>query len=119
MNMTGMSYSVGEQTYNKGDDYVKVNIVDYNGAYGMYTGVIAMYGAGFSMEDDNQRMQGVDLGIKDVKGWEILQKKEKTASVFLGVGERFLVTVEASNQDDSDFVQSVAKELALSELAKK
>lgn len=118
MNMTGMSYSVGEQTYSNGDNYIKVNIMDYNGAYGMYAGAVAIYGAGFSMEDDEQKMQGIDLGMEDVKGWEVLMKKENRASLVVGIGERFLVSIEANNQKDTEKVKSVVKSLQLDKLAK-
>jgi hypothetical protein len=118
MSMPGMSYSVSEQRYSHDDDYVKVNIMDYNGAYGLYAGAIAVYGSGFSMEDENEKMQGIELGITDVKGWEVIRKKEKKATVLLGIGERFFVTVEANNQENTDLVKSVVRQMALEKLAK-
>ncbi|WP_165903862.1 hypothetical protein [Hymenobacter gummosus] len=50
---------------------------------------------------------------------ETLDKKEHKATVTMGVGERFLVTVEASDQRDTELVKSVARSLDLGGLARR
>lgn len=123
MNMTGMSYSTCSQEYRAGGaesdnpKTVKVTIVDYNGAAAMYAGATAALGAGFSMEDEQQRMQGVDLGVKGVRAMETYQKQDHRASLTAGVSDRFFVTVEAEQQDDTELVKRVAQSLELSKLA--
>ncbi|MBC6990981.1 MULTISPECIES: hypothetical protein [Hymenobacter] len=118
VNMGGLSYSTCEQIYRKGDQQLKVQLVDYNGANALYAGATAMMSAGFSQDNDDEMMRGCDLGIPEVKGWETLQKKDKKASVALGVGDRFFVAVESTGQDNTDFVKAVAKNINLNALAK-
>ena len=118
VNMQGFSYSSCGQIYTKGDQRLKVLLVDYNGANTLYAGATAMMSAGFAQEDADQLMRGCDLGVPNVKGWETLEKKEHNASVALGVGDRFLVTVESNKQDDTEFVKQVARNIDLAALAK-
>jgi len=118
VNMRGLSYSTCGQIYTKGDQRLKVLLVDYNGANALYSGATAVMSAGFSQEDEEQLMRGCDLGVADVKGWETLEKKEHNASVALGVGDRFFVTVESNKQDDTEFVKQVARNIDLNGLAK-
>lgn len=118
INMGGISYSTCEQTYEKGNQHLKVQLVDYNGANALYAGATAMMSAGFSQENDEELMRGCDLGVANVKGWETLQKKDHKASVALGVGDRFFVAVESDNQQDTEFVKQVARNMDLQALAK-
>lgn len=121
MNMTGMSYSTCSQTYKEGAGdnakTLKVTIMDYNGAAAMYAGATAVLGSGFSMEDDQQRIQGLDLGLKDVKALENFQKKDHKASVTAGVSNRFFVSVEADQQDNTDVVKEAVRQIDLKKLA--
>jgi hypothetical protein len=118
VSMNGVGYSTCEQRYAKGGQHLKVQLMDYNGANALYAGATAMMSAGFSQENDEQLMRGCDLGVANVRGWETLQKKERRASVALGVGDRFFVAVESDGQDDTDFVKQVARDIDLNALAK-
>ena len=119
MNMGGMHLSTAEQKYKKGDQTLKVSLVDYNSAAPLFMAATAMMNGGLEMEDDNQLTRGLNLGQADVKGLETLDKKEHKATVVLGIGDRFLASVEATGQTDTELVKSVAKNLDLSGLAKK
>lgn len=118
-NMSGISYSQCEQTYSNGEKSVTVSIHDYNGAYDMYSGLTALYSAGMSFENDEELARGVSLKGDKYKGWEILKKVDKRAEMFLGVGYRFYIAIEADNQENTDFIKSVAEGLNLDELAAK
>ncbi|KAA9325547.1 hypothetical protein F0P96_19645 [Hymenobacter busanensis] len=118
VNMGGVSYSTCEQHYRKGNQRLKVQLVDYNGATALYAGVTAMMSANFSQENDEQLMRGCNLGLPNVQGYETLQKKERLASVALGVGDRFFVSVELNQQQDTDAVRNVARAMDLQALAK-
>jgi len=121
INMTGMSYSTCSQEYKAGPDdnprTLKVTIVDYNSAAGLYTAATAMVGAGFSMEDDQQKVQSADLGVGGIKALETYYKQDHRASLAAGVNDRFFLTVEATQQDDTELVRKVAKDLDLGKLA--
>lgn len=121
MNMPGMSYSTCAQEYRAGTDEnpknLKVTIVDYNGAAAMYAGATTVLGSGFSMEDDQQRIQSLDLGLKSVKALETYQKQDHRATITAGVADRFFVSVEADQQEDSELVKQVVQQLDLKKLA--
>jgi len=117
VNMGVASYSSAEGKYKKDDgSWVKVSIIDYNQAYGMYTAATAMWAMGMSVDTPNEKAGGVKMG-DDIGGWEVFQKKSKKASVVLGVGSRFWVSIEANKQENADFVKSVAKAIDLSKLS--
>jgi hypothetical protein len=115
MNMAGASYSTAAQTYKKGDQTLKITITDYNGAYALYGMATAVMASGYSMENADEKVGGIDLGVG--KGWEDIKKKDKTASVLVGLSDRFFVQAEASNQANSDFVKEVVKSMDLQKLA--
>lgn len=116
VNMGAISYSSAEAKYKKGDNWVKISIIDYNQAYAMYSAATAMWAMGMSVDTPNEKAGGIKFG-DDVGGWEVFQKKNKNAAVTLGVGSRFWVNIEADNQENTDFVKSVAKSIDLSKLS--
>ena len=117
VNMGTVSYSNAEGKYKKEDgSWVKVSIVDYNQAYGLYSAATAMWAMGMSVDTPNEKAGGIKMG-DDIGGWEVFQKKSKNASVVLGVGSRFWVSVEADKQENTDFVKSIAKKIDLTKLS--
>ncbi|UYZ57792.1 hypothetical protein [Hymenobacter latericus] len=116
VNMGSVRYSTCEQRYRKGNQQLKVQLVDYNGANALYAGATALMGLG-SQESDEQLMQSCDLGLPGVRGYETLQKQEHRAAVALGVGDRFFVSVESTQQPDTKLVKEVARQLNLTRLA--
>ena len=121
MAMTGMSYSTCGRTYQTGPadspKTLKISLVDYNSAGAVYAGATAMLGANFQMEDEEQRIQALDLGVADVKALETYRKKDHHASIVAGIGQRFYLNVEATEQADTELVKSAVKELDLKGLA--
>ncbi|MFN8360442.1 MAG: hypothetical protein U0264_11060 [Candidatus Kapaibacterium sp.] len=124
MNMTGMSYSNAERTYFKtgadgSEEYVTVTLLDYNATADLYTGMTALWGANFSMEDQNGYSKSYDAGVKDVAGWEHYDKQGKNSELTLAIGGRFILTIKANNQSNNDMTKSLAKSMKLSDLAAK
>lgn len=117
VNIPGASYSSAEVEYNndKGD-HVKVTLIDYNQAYAMYTGLTAMWATGFSVDTPEEKAGGVKLN-DNVGGWEQFEKKSGDATVTLGVGYRFWVSVEANNQKDTEWAKSLAQKMDLKKLS--
>ncbi|AYA37477.1 hypothetical protein D3Y59_10720 [Hymenobacter oligotrophus] len=116
VDLGSVRYSTCEQRYRKGNQQLKVQLVDYNGANALYVGATALMDLG-SQESDEQLMQSCDLGLPDVRGYATLQKKEHRATVALGVGDRFFVSVESTQQHDTRLVKEVARQLNLARLA--
>mgnify|MGYP001594122313 CR=1 FL=1 len=102
-------------TNDKGDD-IKVTIVDYNQAYGMYSGLTMMWAMGMSVDSPEKKAQGVKFE-GDIGGWEEFHKKTGRTELTLGVGYRFWVQVQADNQTDTENVKAIAKKIDLKKLS--
>lgn len=114
------SWSQTEQRFKNGDDKsLSVSIMDYNAAHQAFVGLTSLYGLGMSFEDDDKRQAGIDLGIKDVKAYETIYKKDKRAELVLVVGGRFIVDLKSEGEENEEFLRSVAKNMKLEELASK
>lgn len=116
VNMGQASYSTATIKFTNGNDWVKVAIVDYNQAYGMYASLTSVWAMGMSVDSPQEKADGIKLD-NNVGGWEDYKKNNKEAIITLGVGSRFLVSVDASNQTDTEFAKSIAKSIDLSKLA--
>lgn len=116
--MSGISYSSAEREFAKGEDRVKVALVDYNGANQIYEGLAAMATLGMEHENDEEIMGPTALKVDGVKGMDTFRKKEGTAEMTLVAGGRFMVTLSATKQKDMEFLKSVAEEMDLGKLAK-
>jgi len=120
MQMPGMHYSQASRAYHQGDKQdLTVTIVDYNGAGALFSAASGIMALGMEMEDDNQRMNSADMGQKGLKALETYGKKDRKATVVVAVNDRFIATVEATDQPDTEAVKAVAKSLNYDELLKK
>jgi hypothetical protein len=116
INMMGMSYSTASQVYKSGDSEITINIMDYNASYAGFGAATAMFATGFSVDNDQEHLGAIDLGISGVKAWEDVKKKEKRSTVMAGVNDRFLVTAEGRNVEP-DAVKTAIKSVDFSKLA--
>jgi hypothetical protein len=116
VNMIGMSYSTASQVYKNGDAEITVNIMDYNASYAAFGAATAMFATGFSVDNAEEHLGAVDLGISGVKAWEDVKKKEKRSTIMAGVNDRFLVTAEGRNVE-TDVVKDAIKSVEFSKLA--
>jgi len=117
MNMSGMSYSSVGCNYKKDDgNYIRVNLVDYNAAFNLYTAATAMWTAGLKIDTPEEKTSGFKVD-DNISGWESYKKKSNDVSVVVGVGNRFLITVEANKQENTDFVKEIALNIAKGEIS--
>jgi hypothetical protein len=116
INMVGMSYSTASQVYKNGDAQITVNIMDYNASYAAFGAATAMFSTGFSVDNDQEHLGAIDLGITGVKAWEDVKKKEKRSTIMAGVNDRFLVSVEGSNVE-TDAVKDAIKAVDFNKLS--
>lgn len=118
MNTPGLgSWSQTEQKFTNGDKRLSVSLMDYNAAHQAFIGLTSMYGLGMSYEDDNKKQAAVDLGIRDVKAYETIYKKDNRSELVLVVGDRFVIDLKSNGESDENFLRSVAKNMKLGELA--
>ncbi len=117
VNMMGMSYSSAEARYeNSNGNYLKITLVDYNQAYGIYQTATAMWAMGMSIDTPDEKANGVKIN-DDIAGWESFKKKTKDAQLVLGIGHRFWLSIEGDQQEDTKFLRKVAKEVNMDKLA--
>ena len=76
VNMVGMSYSTASQVFKNGDAKITINIMDYSASYAAFGAATAMFLTGFSVDNDQEHLGAIDLGVSGVKAWEDVKKKE-------------------------------------------
>ncbi|MEZ5082811.1 MAG: hypothetical protein R2750_05115 [Bacteroidales bacterium] len=117
MNMQNMSFSSADIEFtNANGDNIRITLVDYSAAISMYQAATAMWNAGMSFEDDESVAKSVKWD-ENIMGWEEYRKMDKEANLSLGIGNRFFLSIQADNQNNIDFVKSIAKSMALNELS--
>lgn len=115
--MMNTSYSTADASYkNDNGGKIKVTIIDYNQAFGLYNTAAMVWTMGMTVDTPEETAKGFKLA-GDIAGLETFKKKSKKATVVLGVGQRFWVSVEANDQENTDFVKSVAQQVDLEKLA--
>ncbi len=116
MDMQGMSYSSAEVKFkNEKNNRINITLLDYNAAYNMYSMATAMWASGFKIDTSEEFAQSISFG-DNINGWESYQKKSNDASVALGIGDRFLLTIEGDNQEGTDQLKQVAESMDLESL---
>lgn len=117
MDMQGMSYSSAEIEFkDKDGNRIDIALLDYNAAYSMYSMATAMWASGFKVDTSEEFAQSISFG-DNINGWESYKKKSNRTSIALGIGDRFLLTIEGNNQNGTDQLKDVAKSMDLESLA--
>jgi hypothetical protein len=115
VDIPGMSFSLAEKVYKKGESELTISLYDYNGAYDMYEGATSLFTSGLPVKNENETAHGM-LVKKNIKGWESFKKKDKRAELMLGIAERFYLNIKADKQDGTDVIKNVANKLNLDAL---
>ncbi len=122
MNSAGFSYSDASRRYTMknpdgSESYITIELLDYNQAEGLYTGLTAIWATGLSMENDQKIEKTYKPGIDNVVGFESFDKKNKNAELDLGIAWRFFLKIQADNQSGTDFIKNLANSMNLRQLA--
>ncbi|MCF8367989.1 MAG: hypothetical protein K9G76_03030 [Bacteroidales bacterium] len=119
MNMQNMSFSSADIIFtNSNGEELRITLLDYSASMMMYQAATAVWSTEMSFEDDESIAKSVKWSEK-IAGWEEYRKKDKEAKLFLGISERFFLSIEATGQSNMDFVKNVAKSMPLDKLASK
>lgn len=102
----GSFSNVGQRYLNASGDEVEIDIVDYNTAFAMYSTIMAAYASGIEIDNTDERIKGFEYS-DEIKGWTVLRKKDYVAEAYIGVNDRFHISVQADNQESTDFVIDV------------
>lgn len=115
--MHGTSYSNADITFkNEAGERIKISLLDYNAALSMYSMATAMWTSGLKIDTKDELAQSYNIN-DNISGWESFQKKSGNASITLGVSNRFMLTIEADNQENCNNIKSIAKNMDLDKLA--
>ena len=107
LNMAGFSVASASAEYtNPNGNYIRVSILDYNAAPSVYKTETAMWGKGITIDSDDEYAKSFSLN-NELNGWESFQKINKKANVVVGVANRLLISVEASNQLDAEKAKDI------------
>lgn len=118
MNVPGMgSLSEAEQEYVKGNKNISIKIVDYNAAWQTFQGMTAIYGMGFSTEDDTKKQSHSDLGLKDVYAYQTTYKTEIKSELIIIANDRFMISLNSDGENSESFLKDVAKQMSLGKLS--
>jgi len=113
----GVSYSQLTQKYETLEGQkMSITIVDYNTAAALYAIAATALKSDFYLDNDEELVQSFDMGNDDIMGLESYKKKQRKANLILGVGSRFFITIEADNQQDTEFVKSVIQNMPLDKM---
>ena len=99
-NETGNSWTSVEQWYEKGNERLKINIIDYNAAYGLYAGAKAVFDT--KVESKEEKSSPVALRGNTTQGWESINYLSHEATLIAASKDRFIITLVLTNQKDSD-----------------
>ena len=102
----GSFSNVGQRYLNADGDEVEIDIVDYNTAFAMYSTIMAAYASGIEIDNVDEQIKGFEYS-DEIKGWTVLWKKDHVAEAYIGVSDRFHISVQADNQESTDFVIDV------------
>jgi len=120
MSMPGFgSFSKAEQGYKSGDKTIDVELLDYNQSALGFTTASAMFTMNIQMENDAEKSGSFDTGMKLVKGYEQVFKKDNNATVTYAIADRFLLTIKSQGSNDVELLKNIAKSMNLGELSSK
>jgi len=122
MQMGLFSFSSASRKYVKdtpdGQESIYIEIVDYNQTQEMFMGITAAWSSGFRMENDKRMEQSFKTDYDNVTGFESYDKVNHRAEVTFAIAWRFIISANASNQKDTDFLKSVVNDIKIKELSK-
>jgi len=103
-----MSWCVASKNYTKDDGTtLKVTLTDFNSSEVGWAGASALFA--LKMSSDN--------ATESSKTFQTSDFINTSATIMYGLGGRFLLQVEASNQSSVDFIRSVATGMNLNKLS--
>jgi len=113
--VTNMSYSSAEVKFKNDTSSIDITLLDYNNATTLYAASTAIWATGLKIDTPNEFAQSIKLD-DDITGWEDIKKRTNQTTLFVGIGDRFLLSLKGSHQKNTDLLQSIAKSMDLDAL---
>lgn len=118
MEMEGLSWSVASKEWKKADgSTIKVTITDYNATEAMWGAATIMFAMKWSVDNASETSKTIQTDDTFINGHMRYGKQDKSSSVTFGLGGRFVLQVECSNQTSAEFARSVAERVDMKKLA--
>ena len=105
--MNDMSYSSAVREYKKGDSWLTITIMDYQGAASMYQASTMAWANSMSYEDEEQKAHSVT--VDGVNGWFSYNKSNQETLLILGVSGRYLITINITDNSDENLASRYRK----------
>lgn len=120
VNMPGLgSMSNAEQRYKSGDKTINIELIDYNQSALGFTTASTMFSMDIQMENDSEKSGSFNTGMKWVKGFEQVFKKDNDATVTYSIADRFILTIKSQGSNDAEALKNIAKKMNLTDLSSK
>ncbi|MCX6140469.1 MAG: hypothetical protein NTX15_06525 [Candidatus Kapabacteria bacterium] len=118
MDMEGLSWSVASKEWKKVDgSTLKVTITDYNATEAMWGAATIMFAMKWSTDNATETSKTIQTDDQFINGHMRYGKQDKSATVTFGLGGRFVLQVDGSNQSSADFARSIAERVDMKKLA--
>ena len=115
--MEGFAFSSSMVEFTNSDDhYIRIALIDYVAATSMFQAATAIWASGMSYENDEISAKSIEWS-DSIAGWEEFNKVDNEATLVLGIGDRFLLTIEADDQSGVSFIKSIAKDMDIEDLS--
>jgi len=109
------SWTIVKQVYKNQKSEISITIADYNRAYGLFAGATAIITPDYSVDSKEEKAAVHTLANKHQALVSYI-RPSKSSSLIMGLGDRFLITVEGTNQESADYLQKVVDKINLSKL---
>lgn len=110
------NYSSAKIDYSNNNNHITISLLDYKAVFEKCSMSPDMGDSDMKVDTEEELSQIVSLG-ENIRGWETYQKKSNTASLMVGIKNRFLLTIDATNQKNTEFLKEIAQSIDLKKLA--
>lgn len=107
MTIDEMTYSAVDVLYEKEGGKIDLSITDYVFAEKLYSNELDIFKG--EIISDNHYIKKLIFNNSNIFGWEMFSKDTKTAHVALFIGDRFFVSINISNQENTNLALSIAQ----------
>ncbi len=115
MKVGTLTYTLCEENFNDGKRSIKILLFDFKEASIMYNQATRKWNKQSTMEFDSLVERSVM--IRNCSGWESFNKHNRTSQLFLGICERFFLTITGENVN-LDELRKVLDDFPLEEFPK-
>jgi predicted ribosome quality control (RQC) complex YloA/Tae2 family protein len=120
VSMPGLgSFSKAEQRYKSGEKELEVELLDYNQSDLGYSTATAMFAMNIQVENDREKSGTFETGMKDIRGYEQVYKKDQRVTVSYAIANRFILSLNLRGSNDADELKAIVKGMNLGGLASK